>query len=112
MKTLKSILAAMLVVVLFAGILTAQTKTGKDIFLEAKCNTCHPISTEDITTKGKALDLANYGEKQKSTDEIKQYLNKENDMGKGKNHPVKFKGTDEDFNQLVGWLSTLGNAAD
>jgi cytochrome c peroxidase len=108
MKTLKSILAVALVAILFAGIITAQDRSGKDVFVDSKCTTCHPISSLGIESKGKAPDLKDYFTEKKTPEQLKQYLNKETDLGKGKNHPVKFKGTDEDFNQLVGWLSTLG----
>lgn len=110
MKTLKSILASVLVIVLFVGIVFAQQTTGKDIFLSSKCNTCHAISSQGVETKAgdKYPDLKNLYEKKFTPDFLKKYLNKEADLGaSGKKHPIKFKGTDEEFNQLVGWLSTL-----
>lgn len=112
MKTLKSILAAMLVVVLFAGILTAQggdIAKGKEVFLSAKCNTCHPVEKSEITSKGKALDLGN-NPTQLEDDNLKLYLNKEYDLN-GKKHPVKFKGTTEELDWLIQYLTSF-RAAD
>lgn len=108
MKTLKSILAAMLVVVLFAGILTAQggdIAKGKEVFLSAKCNTCHTITKAEITSKGKAPDLSEKGGIM-TDDNLKLYLNKEFDYN-SKKHPVKFKGTADELKDLVTFLQSL-----
>jgi len=107
MKTLKSILAAVMCTVLFIGIATAETKTGKDLFLGGKCNTCHSITSQEITTKGKAPDLSEVGKKGLKDEFLTKYLNKEEKLN-DKPHPVKFKGEAEDFQILVTWLNSLG----
>jgi cytochrome c2 len=105
MKTLKSILAVALVAILFVGIMTAQTRTGKDVFVDSKCTTCHSVTSQDIASKGKAPDLSDKGGKMSDGD-LKLYLNKEFDYN-SKKHPVKYKGTPEDLDLLITFIQGL-----
>lgn len=81
------------------------TKTGKDIFTEAKCEKCHAIASQSIESKGKAPDLSNIGAAVKA-DDLKLYLNKESEIN-GKKHPIKFKGEAADLEILAKWIETL-----
>lgn len=107
MKKVKSIIAIAVVAFLFTSMITAQS-TGKEIFLNSKCNTCHAIKSQDITSKqaDKYPDLSNFGNADLSKEDAIKYLNKEFDI-KGKKHPVKFKGSKEDLSVLIEWLLTL-----
>lgn len=109
MKSSKSIFVTLLASFLLIGVVYAQTpKTGKDIFTDAKCNTCHSITSQGITSKqaDKYPDLSKIGEKKIATETLKKYLLKEEKIN-DKNHAVKFKGTDEELTTLVNWLNTL-----
>lgn len=107
MKKVKAIIAIAVVAFLFTSIITAQS-TGKEIFLNTKCNTCHAIKSQDITSKqaDKYPDLSNFGNAGYSNEDVIKYLNRELDI-KGKKHPVKFKGGEEELTELVTWLLTL-----
>lgn len=108
MKTLKSVIAIVVVSFLFTTMITAESPTGKDIFVNSKCNTCHAIKSQDITSKqaDKYPDLSNVGDKGITAENLVKYLNKEFDIN-GKKHPVKFKGTEDELKTLVDWLLTL-----
>ena len=110
MKKVKSIIAIVVVSFLFTSMITAQKTTGKDVFMNSKCNTCHAIKSQDITSKqaDKYPDLSNAGKLGLSEDQMTKYLNKEFDLPtSGKKHPVKFKGSEEELKTLVDWLLTL-----
>lgn len=108
MKTLKSIIAIVIVSFLFTSMITAEGPSGKDIFVNSKCNTCHAIKSQGITSKqaDKYPDLSNVGNVDITPENLTKYLNKEFDIN-GKKHPVKFKGTEDELKTLVGWLLTL-----
>lgn len=108
MKKVKSIIAIVVVSFLFTSIITAEGPSGKDIFVNSKCNTCHAIKSQDITSKqaDKYPDLSNFGNEGITAQDLVKYLNKEFDIN-GKKHPVKFKGTEEELKTLVDWLLTL-----
>ncbi len=108
MKKVKSIIAIVVVTFLFTSMITAEKSTGKDIFVNAKCNTCHAIKSQDITSKqaDKYPDLSNFGNSGVSEENAIKYLNKEFDIN-GKKHPVKFKGSEEELKTMVEWLLTL-----
>jgi len=79
---------------------------GKKIFVEAKCTSCHTVTSMEITsTKNEAIDLSNVGAL-KDAQLMKSYLLKEAKIN-DKEHKMKFKGTDEELNGLVNWLLTL-----
>ena len=79
---------------------------GKQIFLDNKCNSCHTVASQDITSKkDNATDLSNaasYGDAQL----LKSYLLKEAQINDA-DHKMKFKGSDEELTTLVDWLLTL-----
>lgn len=108
MKKVRAIIAIVVVAFLFTSMITAQKTTGKDIYMNSKCNTCHAIKSQDITSKqaDKYPDLSNIGNEDLSKENLIKYLNKEFDIN-GKKHPVKFKGSEEELAELVGWLLTL-----
>ncbi|OGU58832.1 MAG: hypothetical protein A2X64_09490 [Ignavibacteria bacterium GWF2_33_9] len=107
MKTFKIIVSAAMLVLLVAGIVTAQTADGKDLFLDGKCNTCHSISSLEIKGKmDKGPDLSDFGSKEMTNEFLTKYLNKEEKLNE-KTHPVKYKGTEEEMTALVTWLNSL-----
>lgn len=109
MKLSKSIFVTLVATFLVVGFVFAQTpKSGKDIFTDSKCNTCHSVTSQGIASKqaDKYPDLSKIGEKKIAVETLKKYLLKEEKIN-DKNHAVKFKGTDEDLTILVNWLNTL-----
>lgn len=79
---------------------------GKNIFVDAKCNSCHTVTSMEITSKkDDATDLSNVGTVS-DAQLIKSYLMKEAKIN-DKVHKMKFKGTDEELNALVNWLLSL-----
>lgn len=79
---------------------------GKKIFVDKKCNMCHTVKSAGIESKkSDATDLSDVGSKMKSEDMVK-YLKKEMKLN-NKDHKTAFKGSDEELNKLVEWLSTL-----
>jgi len=114
---------ALLVFVLWTGTARAE-KSGKDLFVEKKCNKCHSIDAEKIAKKEepgeaeeegeeaggkeekKPPDLSGVGKKH-DADWITGWLQKKIKTDKGKKHKGKFKGTDEELKTLVTWLSGL-----
>lgn len=84
---------------------------GKNIFIDAKCNNCHTATSMDITSKkDDATDLSNVGTVG-DAQLIKSYLLKEAKIN-DKEHKTKFKGTEEELNNLVNWLFTLKTVKD
>lgn len=84
---------------------------GKNIFIDAKCNNCHTVTSMDITSKkDDATDLSNIGTVG-DAQLIKSYLLKEAKIN-DKEHKTKFKGTEEELNNLVNWLFTLKTVKD
>ena len=83
-----------------------QGPDGKQIFMDNKCNSCHTVASQDITSKkDDAIDLSNaasVGDAQL----LKSYLLKEAQINDA-DHKMKFKGSDDDLNTLVNWLLTL-----
>lgn len=80
---------------------------GKKLFLSNKCNTCHAIQSQGITTTSKKQnpDLSDIGTKYKA-DFLKNYLMKKEKIN-SKTHPALFKGTEKDLDALAKWLETL-----
>lgn len=84
---------------------------GKNIFIDAKCNNCHTVTSMDITSKkDDATDFSNVGTVG-DAHLIKSYLLKEAKIN-DKEHKTKFKGTEEELNNLVNWLFTLKTVKD
>ena len=79
---------------------------GKQIFIDSKCNNCHIVTSMEITSKkDDAVDLSNAGSIG-DAQLIKSYLLKETKLN-DKNHKIKFKGSEAEFNALVNWLLSL-----
>ncbi|OGU58831.1 MAG: hypothetical protein A2X64_09485 [Ignavibacteria bacterium GWF2_33_9] len=108
MKYLKSIIIALVLVGFTYAILPAEEgTTGKDIYLDKKCNLCHGIKSLDIQGKDKFPDLSDVGNVEEFNKEfLTKFLLKENDHN-GKKHAIKIKATDEELSTLVDWLLTL-----
>ena len=83
-----------------------QNLNGKQIFTDAKCNNCHTITSNEITSKkDDAIDLSNVGNSA-DTQLIKSYLLKEVKIN-DKEHKMKFKGSETELNTLAEWLASL-----
>jgi mono/diheme cytochrome c family protein len=89
----------------------AAVKDGKTLFTDKHCDGCHAIESQSIEARNKstkAPDLSKVNLKGK-TDWIKSFLNKETDLD-GKNHPMKFNGTDDELNTLAAWIESIATA--
>jgi cytochrome c2 len=83
-----------------------QDVNGKQIFMDSKCNNCHTVISMEITSKkDNATDLSN-ASSVGDAELMKSYLLKASKIN-DKNHKLKFKGTDEELNELVNWLLSL-----
>ena len=82
---------------------------GKALFLAAKCQTCHAVSSADIEAKTdnpKLLGPDLTGVTQRyEPDWLVQYIKKEIDL-EGKRHKKTFKGTDDELAAVIAWLNT------
>ena len=107
-----------------AGIALAQdaekkAPDGKDLFLAAKCNTCHSVTAAGIEKKKptaeetaeaksadkdekKPPDLSSVG-LEKKADWIAKFLTKKETLD-GEKHKKLYKGTDEELKTLSAWL--------
>jgi len=84
----------------------SQELDGKQIFLDSKCEKCHSVESLQIVSTGKKpVDLSNSGALG-TVELLKNYMLKQAKIN-DKDHKVKFKGTDEELNALVNWLSGL-----
>ncbi len=108
MKLAKSFIAIAVISFFFASFVTAEEPTGKDVFLNGKCNTCHAVASQAIESKqaAKYPELSTLGDKGIAEATLIQYLKKEAKLN-DKLHPVKFKGEDAQLNVLAKWLLTL-----
>ncbi|GEM_PF-4873623 len=86
--------------------------SGKQIFLDNKCATCHSIESQGIDRTGSGTvggiippDLSIVGTKHSSS-WMQSWLLKEEEMN-GKKHLKKFGGSDEDLKTLTNWLASL-----
>ncbi|HSR69567.1 MAG TPA: c-type cytochrome [Acidobacteriota bacterium] len=106
----KTILAALVFVVFTCSLLLVAAVSeidGRKVFDEAKCGTCHSVTSAEIMAKMKAGpmaggDLAGIAEKRESK-WIAGYLRQEEKID-GKAHAKPFKGSDEELQALVDWL--------
>jgi cytochrome c553 len=107
MKKSASILLVFFFLVLSSS-LTGQTQDhpGKKIFMDSKCQTCHSIESQNLTTKAKkSVDLSNVGAIYRANF-LEKYLMKQEKLN-DKQHPQAFKGSNEDLHQLAEFLQTL-----
>lgn len=87
----------------YAGPAAGSSLDGKTIFLEAKCNMCHSVSSAGIEGKMKsAPDLTGTGQRHEAK-LLTGYLRGDAEIG-GKAHKKKFTGSDEELAALVSWL--------
>ena len=97
------------IVALFAFAFSfSQTKDldGKQIFIDSKCNNCHTVTSNEITSKkDDAVDLSNAGSSG-DAQLIQTYLLKEAKINDNE-HKMKFKGSEAELNTLSDWLSSL-----
>lgn len=108
MKLAKTFIAIAVISFFFASFITAEEPTGKDIFVNQKCNVCHAIASQEITSKqaAKYPDLSDFGSKGVEEATLIQYLKKEVKLNE-KSHPIKFKGEDAELDVLAKWLLSL-----
>ena len=108
MKIFKYALAIVALVSVLSITSYSEAKTGKDIFLNNKCNMCHSINSLKIESKmpNKYPDLSEVGKKELKSANLKSFLMKEGDLN-GKKHAIKFKGDAAELDTLVNWLQTL-----
>jgi mono/diheme cytochrome c family protein len=111
-------------------ILEAAEADGKTVFLNSNCQLCHSVDTQGIPkTEGLKFeggDLSTIGEKRKKPDWLVAYLKGEEKGKNGLKHnqvpfvnpsgqrlvveglpQTKFTASDEEFNVLAQWLTTL-----
>jgi cbb3-type cytochrome oxidase cytochrome c subunit len=88
-----------------------QDLDGKQIFIDAKCNNCHTVTSMEITSKkDDATDLSNASTVGDTT-LMKSYLLKEAKINE-QEHKIKFKGSEGELDALVNWLVTLKNESE
>lgn len=109
---LKKLISLSLIAVLFAAFISISTAEegfdGKAAFEANKCNLCHSIESQGIEAKKKSdkyPDLSKLAEVKDAELYIK-YMKKEAKIN-DKNHPIPYKGTDEDLTKLVDWIIGL-----
>ncbi|MDP4200173.1 MAG: OmpA family protein [Bacteroidota bacterium] len=114
------ILAAAFALVLSVSLLIGTTMlrasgSGKSIFLDNKCSSCHSIESQGIARTGSGPvggkeppDLSTVGLRH-SASWMTQWLQKEVEMN-GKKHLKKFAGSDDDLASLTSWLASLKSA--
>jgi cytochrome c553 len=103
-----------LAAVVAAGPVRAEGKSPKDLFLAGKCNTCHAVAPAAIEAKAtsekmRGPDLAGRPEPARFG-ALVAYLRK-TEMINGKQHKAEWKGSDEDLEAILTWLSELEPAA-
>jgi mono/diheme cytochrome c family protein len=89
----------------FAGAARAADAPGRAVFGAQHCDECHAVSSQGITSKGDAPDLAGVGNRHPA-DWLKRFLTKQEELN-GHKHKKKFAGTDAELDQLAQWLSSL-----
>jgi hypothetical protein len=87
---------------------SAQAADGQAIFLAQKCNLCHSVDSAGIqrtskSEKTKGPDLGGVT-KRHDAEWIKRWLNKQEQLN-GKKHLTTFKGTPQELDTLIAWLS-------
>lgn len=105
-------LLSLLTVMVFgiASLGSAQDE-GKELFVKAKCNTCHSVESQGIevtreSSSNKAPDMSDAGNLISDAEWAKQYVMREAEL-EGKKHRRPYKGSDQDLTKIVDWLMTL-----
>jgi mono/diheme cytochrome c family protein len=88
-------------------------EAGRKVFLDNKCTRCHEVSSQGIAStrdeaesEGKEpVDLSDVGSKHDAA-WIEGFLQRRETLD-GHKHKKKFRGTDEELQALVAWLTTL-----
>ena len=85
-------------------------EAGKKAFLDAQCERCHSVSSEDIaaTVKSEKMrgpDLAKIGATRDAA-WIEQFVKKEVQLD-DKSHRAAWKGSDDDLLVIAKWLASL-----
>ncbi|OGU30416.1 MAG: hypothetical protein A2057_11830 [Ignavibacteria bacterium GWA2_35_9] len=81
---------------------------GKQIFVDSKCVSCHSIEAVGLTTKSKKKnipDLSDVGTRH-NADFIMKFVTKQETLNDAQ-HPMAFKGSDEELLTLAKWLESL-----
>ena len=83
---------------------------GEKAFLAAKCNTCHGVEAASIAPKAKSEkmqgpDLGGF-KSEADFATIAAYTRKAGTL-EGKKHKNEFKGSDEELQAILDWLTTL-----
>lgn len=117
----RSLLAGFTILLLSvaAAAQAADGPAGKQIFLKAKCNKCHEVSTEGVgkqefpgddeedeeeeSDEHKPPDLAGVGERH-TAEFIDKFIQKKESI-EGRKHKRRFKGSETDRKALVDWLA-------
>jgi mono/diheme cytochrome c family protein len=89
-----------------AGEEGGEASDGKAVFLEAKCNLCHSVSSAEIEAKtsseklkGPDLSSSEPREAEWTAGFLRQEI-----LDGDKKHKRPFKGTDEQLQTLIDWL--------
>ena len=101
--------AIVLFAVLPATAEEAKEPAGKAVFLTHKCNLCHAVPAAEIESKTKSekmkgADLG--GPIEADFEVIAAYVRKQGELD-GKSHKKEFKGTDEELQAILDWLTEL-----
>jgi len=81
---------------------------GKKLFMDAKCTSCHSMEAFGLipkTPKKNIPDLSFVGDRH-NADFIKLFITKQEKMHDA-NHPIAYKGSDEELVILADWLASL-----
>ena len=81
---------------------------GKKVFISARCNNCHAVSSVGIEAKMKSEKMKGPDLKgvtsRHDTGWMAKYIKKEEQL-EGKAHKFSFKGSDEELAALIDWLA-------
>lgn len=91
---------------------SGEEPAGKSVFINAKCNNCHAVEAAGIEakTKKKAVPELSLVSTRHNADFLKKYVVKQEKINDAA-HPVAFKGTDAELQQLVDWFMSMKSAA-
>lgn len=88
----------------------AADEAGKQAFMDANCDRCHSIASENITAtvkseKMKGPDLDGVGATHDAA-WITEFVKREVKL-EGKNHRSPWKGSDAELTAVAEWLATM-----